>query len=369
MRRTFKFRIYPNEKQKIYLFITLDICRWIYNKTIELRKKAWQDEKERMSFFSTGYYITDWRRERPYISTVHSQCLRDAQLRVDRAFKAFFRRVKAKEKPGYPRFKSYERYDSFTYTKSGFKIIGDRLKLSKIGSVKIRKHREIDGIVKTLTIRRTNNKWYACFSCEVQPNILPEVDSIVGIDVGLTSFATFSDGEKIVNPRFFRNDEVELVKAQRRLSKQEKGTIARKKAKKIVSRIHEKIANRRSDFAHKLSRKLINQYQVICFEKLDIKNMINNHTNVYGNKLNKSIGDVAWNQFIQYTTYKAEEAGRTVILVNPRNTSKMCSQCGKMVEKELSDRVHSCSCGLVLDRDHNASLNILALGMQSLGKT
>jgi len=134
-----------------------------------------------------------------------------------------------------------------------------------------------------------------------------------------------------------------------------------------MSCIHEKIANRRKDFAHKLSARLVKENQVIVFEKLDIKDMMSNHTNVFGNKLNKSIGDVAWNQFMEYTAYKAEEAGRTVVFVNPRNTSKRCSRCGQIVEKTLADRVHSCSCGLVLDRDENAAINILSLGLKTLG--
>jgi len=146
------------------------------------------------------------------------------------------------------------------------------------------------------------------------------------------------------------------------LSRAEKGSLDRKKQRKKVAYIHEKIANRRKDFAHKLSRQLVNKYQVISFEKLNIKEMREN-----GFKgIRKSIGDAAWNQFIQFTTYKAECAGRIVVAVDPRNTSKMCSRCGQIVEKKLSDRVHHCSCGLVLDRDHNASLNILRLGMESL---
>jgi len=240
--------------------------------------------------------------------------------------------------------------------------------VSKVGSVKIKKHRNIEGVIKTLTIRRiSTGKWYACFSCEVEPQPLPQVEAVVGIDVGLSSFATLSNGEHIKNPRFFKSEGKALAKAQRKFSKQEKGTPQRKKVKKVVARIHERIANKRNDFAHKLSRTLVNSFQVIAFEKLNIKGMMNNHTKCFGHKLNKSISDVAWNQFMQFTAYKAADAGRTVAWVNPRNTSKMCSRCGQLVEKKLSDRVHSCSCGLVLDRDHNASINILALGLQGIG--
>jgi putative transposase len=312
--------------------------------------------------------LSQWKKDKPDLTNAFSQCLQNAQLRVDLAFKAFFRRVKAGENPGYPRFRGFNRYDSFTFPQSGFNLLEDKLKISKIGSVRIVKHRDIEGTIKTLTIRRANDKWYACFSCEIEPEPLPASDKVVGLDVGLASFATFSTGEKIDNPRFFKTDEKKLAKAQRRLSKADKGTPDRKKQHKKVSRIHEKISNKRSDFAHKLSRKIVNRYQVIALEKLDVKSMMSNQTKVFGHKLNKSIGDVAWNQFTQFITYKAACAGRTIVFVNPRNTSKMCSRCRQIVEKTLADRVHRCSCGLVLDRDHNAAINILALGIKSLGE-
>jgi putative transposase len=367
MRKSYKYRLYPTKKQVKSLQLSLDACRWVYNKTLEIRKTTWMEQQKSMSLYDTSNLLIQWKVENFTLTNAHSQCLQNAQARVDLAFKAFFRRVKAKETPGYPRFKGFDRYDSFTFPQGGFKLVNDILKLSKIGSVKVRKHRQMEGIVKTLSIRKTNDKWYACFSCEImKPEPLPTIDTVVGIDMGLESFATFSNGEKISNPRFFKTEAVELAKAQRKLSKQIKGTPKRKKAKKVVSRIHERISNKRSDFAHKLSRQIVNNYQTICFEKLNIQSMIDKHTKVFGNKLNKSIADVAWNQFIQFTTYKAEEAGRKVIYVNPYNTSKMCSQCGKLVEKELHDRVHSCSCGLVIDRDYNAALNILRIGMDSL---
>ena len=320
-----------------------------------------------MSRYDTSNLLTQWKVENPALSNAYSQCLQNVTLRVDLAFRSFFRRVKASETPGFPRFRGFDRYDSFTFPQSGFNFIGDRLKISKVGSVRIKKHREIDGTIKTLTIRRTNDKWYACFSCEVEPDPLPVSGKVVGIDVGLSSFATLSTGEKVNNPRFLKIDEKKLSKAQRRLSKADKETLDRKKQRKKVSRIHERIANKRSDFAHKISRKIVNENQVIAFEKLNIKDMMSNQTRVFGHKLNRSIGDVAWSQFMQFTTYKAACAGRTVIFVNPRNTSKMCSRCGQLVEKTLADRVHSCSCGFVMDRDENAAINILSLGLKTLG--
>lgn len=362
MRKTYQFRLYPSKKQIKALQISLNACRWVYNKTIEVRKQAWEERKESLSRYDTNSFLPIWKKEIPNLENAYSQCLQNAQLRVDLAFRAFFLRVKNKEKPGYPRFRGSNRYDSFTFPQSGFTLVKNSLKLFKIGSVRIKKHREIKGKIKTLTIRCTYNKWYACFSCEIEPIPLPITNAVVGIDVGLISFATLSTGEKIENPRFYRNEEEKLVKAQRKMSKTEKGSPNRIKQQKKVSHIHEKIVNKRKDFTHKLSHQLVNKYQIIIFEKLNIGQMIEN-----GFKgIRKSIGDAAWNQFIQFTTYKAAEAGRQVILVNPKNTSKKCSRCGRLTEKKLSDRIHTCSCGLILDRDHNASINILALGMQSL---
>lgn len=369
MRKTFQYRIYPTSKQKKALQASLEACRLVYNQTLAIRKESWETEQKSLSLYDTHKFLPRWKREKLELANAFSQCLQNAQLRVDLAFKAFFRRVKASEAPGYPRFRSFHRYDSFTFPQSGFRIIDDRLKLSKVGFVKIRKHRSIEGTIKALTIRRTaTGKWYASFSCDVVPKPLPSINKVVGIDVGLASFGTLSTGEKIANPRFFKADAKKLAKAQRRLSKAVKGTPDKKKQRKKVAHIHEKIVNRRKDFAHKLSCNLVNTFQVISFEKLNIKEMMSNHTKVFGHKLNRSIGDVAWNQFTQFTTYKAEGAGRVVVFVDPRNTSKLCSRCGQLVEKTLADRIHRCSCGLVLERDHNASINILALGMESLDR-
>ena len=185
---------------------------------------------------------------------------------------------------------------------------------------------------------------------------------MVGIDVGLESFATLSNGEKIANPRFFREEEKELTRVQRKLSKASKGTPERRSALKVVESVHERIANKRYEFAHRVSRDLVNRFGLIAFEDLNIQNMIKNHN------LAKSIGDVAWKMLVTLTSYKAASAGSMVVLVDPRNTSKMCSRCGILVEKDLSERVHNCSqCGLSMDRDWNAAINILRLGLQSVG--
>jgi len=364
-KRTFKYRLYPTKAQQTAMQKSLDACRWVYNRTLEVRKTAWEERKESIGRYDTIKMIPQWKQDNSNLTDAYSQSLQEVCTRVDLAFQAFFRRVKSGETPGYPRFKGADRYDSFTYPQSGFRLLEKQLELSKIGLVKIRKHRNIEGEIKILTIRRTaTGKWYACFSCEVEPKPLPKIEAVVGIDVGLESFATFSTGEKIENPRFFKKSETRLAKAQRKLSKQKKGSPERKKAKKVVAHTHEKIVNQRRDFAHKASRAIVNSYQVIALEKLDIKQMREN-----GFKgIRKSIGDVAWNQFVQFTRYKAEEAGREFVQVNPRNTTKMCSRCGQLVEKKLFTRVHICPhCGLSLDRDENAAINILARGLSRLG--
>lgn len=359
---TFQYRLLPSKSQRAKLTKTLDLCRWVYNETLATRKNAWEQEQKSLTRYDTIKMLPGWKKSKPELSRVYSQVLQEVCTRVDLAFKAFFRRVKTGEKSGYPRFRGYGRYDSFTYPQTGFELLENGLQLSKIGVVRIVLHRPVCGNVKTLNIRRDRvGNWYACFSCEVEPEPLPKSEKATGIDVGLESFATLSNGEKVPNPRFFLKDEKALARAQRRLSKAEKGTPERAKRRKVVAHIHQRIANRRKDFAHKLSRQLVSKYGVIALEKLNGKNMLQNH------HLAKSIHDAAWNQLVQYISYKAEWAGRECVLIDPRNTSKRCSRCGTLVEKSLSVRVHKCPvCGLEIDRDENAAINILALGLESL---
>ena len=349
--KTYKYRLFPSRAQATRMNGTLALLCELYNAGLQERRDAYKLERKPIRYIDQQNQLPDIKGIRPELKEIHSQVLQDVLRRLDKAFQAFFRRVKEqRDKAGFPRFRSYKRYDSFTYTQSGFALKEDKLRLSKLGNIKIRLHRPIEGKVKTLTITRSaTGKWFACFSveCDVQP--LPANDRAVGIDVGLNSFATLSTGEQIANPRFFRADEKALAKAQR------------KEKRKATRRIHERIANRRRNFAHQLSHALVSLFGVIAFEDLNIKGMVKNHC------LAKSISDASWNQLVQFTTYKAESAGRRSVQIDPRNTSKLCSACGLIVEKDLSVRVHHCSCGLVLDRDHNAAINILRLGLQTLG--
>lgn len=361
---TYKHRLFPTKGQQAILNKTLAECCWLYNHFLEERKVSWEKDKKSISCFDQCNILKRLKQERLSLKTVHSQVLQNVATRIDLAFEAFFRRVKSGEKKvGYPRFKGVSWYDSITYPQVGFKIIGGHLNLSKVGSIKIKLHRPIVGTIKTCTVRRQAGKWYACLSVEYEPKRLRKNKKAVGIDVGLETFAMLSNGEKIENPRFFKMDQKALAKAQRKLFKQKKGSFGRKKTKKVVGRIHERIANRRNNFCHQESRKIVNGFGIICIEDLSINKIQRGNFR----SINRGIGDAAWGQFAQYLSYKVENAGRQLIRVNPAYTSQTCSKCGYRQAKKLSDRVHHCSsCGFETNRDHNAALNILALGLQSI---
>jgi putative transposase len=364
MRKTFQYRIYPTKKQQRMLNETLEECRWLYNHLLEMRKNAWEHDGKSLSCYAQQATYPILKEQRPSLNTIHSQVLQNVAVRVDLAYKAFFRRIKTGEKPGYPRFKGHGRYDSITYPQSGFSIThDDRVSLSKIGSVKMVYHRPIKGQIKTCTIRRSSTgKWYVCFSVECEPERLPECSEQVGIDVGLKTFATLSNEEEIENPRFFRKEEKALAKVQRKHSKLTKGTLERRKHRKAVARVHERVAWRREDFTHQQSRQIVDRFGLICVEDLTINRMVHNHC------LAKSIADAAWSAFFLQLSCKAEEAGRRFVKVNPAYTSQTCSRCGHRQKMPLSNRVYHCPCCLLsIDRDLNASLNILAVGLHSIG--
>lgn len=359
MRKTFKYRLYPSRKQIATLDRTLNTCRILYNNALAERKRQAEMYMLPVTRDWIGYHeqavaLPAQKESNAYLPQVYSQVLQATLRRVDKSFKNFFRRVKTGNKPGYPRFKGAHRYDSFTYPQLGFRIEGKKLHLSKVGDISIKLHRPIKGDIKTCTIRRDVDRWYACFSVELPDVPKQEVKSAVGIDVGLTSIVTLSTGEKVEPPKFLRKSEERLAMEQRRLSSRKKGSKNRTKQRTVVAKTHRKIRDRRSDFNHKLSRSLVNRFDLIAFEDLRIRNMVRNH------HLAKSIADASWNHLQSLTAYKAEEAGTHVEFVDPRGTSQECSSCGETVTKSLSVRTHRCEyCGLVLDRDHNAALNIL----------
>ena len=362
----FQYRIYPTKKQGHLLNETLEECRWLYNHLLERRKVAYEQEGKSLSCFEQQKTYGVLKQERPRLSTVHSQVLQNVAVRVDLAMKAFFRRAREHaEVPGFPRFKGKNRYDSLTYPQvpSGCEIKQGKLFLSKIGHLKIVLHRPLKGTPKTCTIHRSSTgKWFACFSCEVEPERLPENDEQVGIDVGLLTFATLSTGEEIANPRFFRKEEKVLAKIQRKHSKLAKGTPERHEHRKRVARVHERIKWRRDDFTHQESRRIVDRFGVICVEDLHVNRLVHNHC------LSKSIYDASWSEFFSKLSCKAEEAGRKYVAVNPAYTSQDCSRCHHRQVMPLSERTYHCPCCLLIcDRDLNAALNIRAVGLHSLG--
>ncbi|HMA36693.1 MAG TPA: transposase, partial [Chloroflexia bacterium] len=305
------------------------------------------------------------KEDRPVLRSVHSQVLQNIAVRIDLAFAAFFRRVKAGENPGYPRFRGQGRYNSITYPQygNGAKLEGSDLYLSKIGHVKVVLHRPVEGTPKTVTVSRSaTGKWYVSIVCEWEPTVLPASEENVGLDVGLHTFATLSNGEAIDNPRFFRTEEQALAKIQRKHAKLEVGSVRRRKHRKAVARVHERIKWRRENHAHQHSRRIVNRFQIIAVEDLEVNRLVHNHC------LAKSISDVAWTQFRTFTQYKAAWAGRVFVAVNPAYTSQTCSHCGHRQKMPLTERVYACPCcNSTLDRDHNAARNILALGLQRIG--
>ena len=320
-------------------------------------------------------------------ASIHSQVLQDVPRRLDRAYGNFFRRTEEKNngkniKAGFPRFKSKERYSSITYPQSGFRIMDNgHVWLSKLGEVRMFMHRPIIGEIKTLSVKRDNvGDWFITVTAdqygdggterqeggdlEEHHANSPEFMNPIGIDLGLKALITTSDGEQIEPPHFLIKSEKKLKKAQRDLSRKMKGSGKRKKAKKRVAIIHRKIARQRDDFAHKISRQLINEHDLIALEDLNIAGMVKNH------HMSKSIVDASWNSIIQYTTYKAESAGAFVVLVDPMHTSQKCSKCGNIKDyMKLSDRIYHCGvCGLAMDRDLNAAINIRNMGLTKIGR-
>ena len=365
MLKAYQYRLYPTKAQISTLNRTFDLCRKVYNNTLALRRDSWDYDQKSLTYYDTLKELVQWKEYFPELKTVHSQVLQNCHMRVDLAFKAFFQSAKKGGTPGYPRFKSFGRYDSITYPQAGYSldVQNQTVTASKIGTMKAVVHRPCEGKIKTMTIRRSSTgKWYVSFAVEQDLAVREHVgDEVTGIDLGLTTFAMLSNGETIENPRFFQTDGGALAKAQRRMAKETKGSQERKVRRSIVSKIHERIANRRKNFVHQESKKLVNRFKTIAFENLNIKDMQQT------SYLAKGIADVSWGMMVRTTENKAVEAGSRVVLVNPKNTTQFCSRCGQYVRKELSDRIHSCpSCGLVMDRDQNAAINILRLGLQSI---
>ncbi len=368
MLKGYKYRLYPNKDQKERLVETLDTCRHLYNTSLGSRKlqaELYQlpIKKQWITVKTQSKTLPMQKKNNKHLPLVHSQILQDVLRRVNKSFDNFFRHLKNHESPGYPRFKGYNRYNSFTYPQAGFEIIGSKLHLSKIADINIKLHRNMIGKIKTCTIKRDIDAWYACFSVEITDS-LPEkiiIKPAVWIDVGINPLVTLSNKHKEEPPKYLLQSEHKLAKEQRKLSRKQIGSHNRNKQRIKVAKIHRHIKQQRADFHQKLSKKLVEKYDFIAFEDLKIKNMMKNH------HLAKSISDVSWNMLQSFTAYKAECAGKVVTFVNPKNTSQECSRYGKIVKKNLNIKIHHCPyCGLVLDRHVNAAINILYRGLKKV---
>lgn len=361
MMRSFQLRLVPTKAQRAGFEEILRDSHETYNAALQERREAWKLQRKNISYYDQCSELTELRKD-PRFAVIALEIQRTPLRRVDHAFKAFFRRCKTGKKPGYPRFRSCDRYDSFAYGDHP-SIREDGLLVPNLGRVRFKGHRSLEGNPKLVTVKRFGDKWIARVSCDIGPaqeKIV--IYSAVGIDLGITTFATLSDGVEIPNPRFVRKHARHIARAQHNLARKKRGSKNRLKAKEQTRRVYQRMADARKNFCHHASKGLVARYDFIAHEDLKISNMAK------GN-FAKSILDAAWGQLLFQLTYKAEKAGRYVVAVNPRNTSQKCSGCGAIVRKRLSERVHACACGMVLGRDHNAAINILALGESALGRS
>ena len=345
--RSYKFRLYPNKLQENEMQAHIFLSKNLWNDGLEFAKQLYADYQR---FPSRQAY-----QEISKNSGLHSQVAQNVFIRLALAIRAKIRRKNAGLKGGFPRFKSIDRLKSLHYPQLGFSPREKKLKVSPFGEINIKKHREVEGTIKTLTLKReASGKWFAVLTVKTEATPLQKNDgNPVGIDLGLINFAVLSDGTTIKNPRHLRKYEERLKKNQQDLSFKKKVSRNRKKAKKRLAVLHEKVRNTRKDFLHKLSRQLVHSHSLLALEDLASHEMAERN---YG----KSINDAGWSEFIGMLSCKAESAGSRVILVNPKNTSKECNDCGTLVSKTLWERHHDCpSCGLSMDRDLNAAINIL----------
>ena len=370
MRKSFKFKAKVSKTTGQKAIGLLNLCRILYNLTLEQRKLEYKNFKnhhalvpserrsrKRLTTFEQHKQLTELKQEFPEFKQIPSQVAQDVVDRVGKAYANFYSRIKT-EKVGTPRFKSRDRYHSITFKQAGWKLEGRHLHIKGVGIFKLYLSREILGTIKTVTLRYSCDSWYVTFSCDNVPAVRPigPAKQAIGIDLGLSHFYTDSEGNKVENPRHLKKHARSLEEAQRALSLKKHGSNNRKKAKKQVAKIHRKVSDSRKDFHYKTAKRLVQNFQTIVMENLNIKSMIAQ------GKYNKSIHDVGWGEFEAILLAKAEEAGREVLRVNPKNTSQECSCCGELVEKDISVRVHRCACGAEIDRDLNAAWNILRRG-------
>ncbi|HEY7314387.1 MAG TPA: transposase [Gemmataceae bacterium] len=361
MRRAFRYRLWTNANQERELGIALETHRRLYNACLEQRKTAYESERRTVKYTEQSAWFKDERTVNAFFARLNFSSAQATMRRLDRAFQAFFRRRAAGGKSGYPRFKGKDRFDSIEFPayRDGICLHGTRLYVQHVGTIRVKLHRPMEGTIKTVTLKREAGKWYVAFSCELRD--VPVADNgkpAVGIDVGLKSFLTTSDGIREPNPRYLKNALPKLRITRRAISRKKKGGKNRHKAVRRLQRIHARVRNLRREHHHRVALRLVRRYGFIAAESLNVRGMLRN------GRLSRAIADAGWSGFLLTLRCKAESGGIRFVEVDPKGTSQECNRCGREVRKALSDRWHDCPhCGLSLDRDHNASLNILARGL------
>jgi putative transposase len=385
VRRSYKFRMRPTARQHVALEACVASHRELYNSALQERRDGWAHSKTRIRYGDQAAQLTEIRSARPDVALWSYSSQQATLRRLNKAFDGFFRRVKAGGNPGYPRFKGAGRFDSVEWPKDGdgarWRPDTKRVYLQGIGHVKVSAHREVVGRVKTIQIRREGRRWMLILSCDDVPtNPLPAAGRQAGVDVGIASFATTSDGEHIDNPRWGRSAAAELASAQRRLSGAKRGSKNRRRRRETVAARHRKIANQRRDFHHKQARALVRRYDLLVVEDLQIANILRRAKPVPDpdnpgqylpngaaakTGLSRSISDAGWGQFISILRAKAEDAGRSWIEVDPRHTSDRCEHCGHAApENRVSQAGFVCQrCAHTAQADEHAARNILRAGL------
>ncbi|MDX1934716.1 MAG: transposase [Capsulimonadales bacterium] len=359
MQRAFRYRAYPNREQEEAMTSLLEAHRRLYNNALAERKCVYESEQRTVTYGEQSAKLKVERKVNPYLALCNFSSCQRTLRRLDRAFQAFFRRLKTGEKARYPRFRGYGQFDSVDFT------IGDGAKLTKegkayfqnVGEVKVKLHRPVEGEIKTATFRRCADGWYVIFVCEVEQKVTePSPNPPIGIDLGLKSFLVTSDGESVEPPKLYRKAQAKLRRCQRSVARKKRGGKNRRKAVKRLARVHAHVANQRKDFHHKVAKSLIDRYGLIAHEDLNVKGMVRSLN------LAKSTHDAGWSQFLEILRQKAECAAVSIAPVNPSHTTQTCRHCGCLptVPIDLSVRLYTCEhCGFSLDRDHNAAINIL----------
>ncbi len=362
--KTFKFRLRPNRKVKNLFAQFAGACRWVYNMALNQRNKLWEEENRSTTLFDQNNQLVLLKNEETtsWLKEIHSQVLQQALDDLNKAFDHFFRRVKNKEIPGYPHFRCRGEHGSFRYPQ-GVKVRKDCVWLPKIGWVRFRKSREMEGKIKQTIVIKEGKYWYVCFSCEIEKEgIEAKEEDVIGIDVGLEHFATIANDqeiEEVGSPCFFRGGLSKIRYLSRRVSKKQTRSRNRLKAKEKLNAEHAKIRNQRKDWLHKLSTHLVKSHDKIVVESLKVKELLEKAPKY----LARAISDAGWREFLLMLKYKCEERGKKFLEAGDYFPStKQCYKCKKINEMPLHIREYSCSCGYRIHRDHNAALNLKAVG-------